>query len=275
MTNRDLHFNQPNNYFLFQFLRFSSKFSNITSIRKFYDAVNDRVCRLSSYACLQVALLGVRGNFCHQNSVEETVRRFADDFTSLRLKDLAEICFLVGRFDYKSDSKIEDKFCQNILIELKNRVSQIMKSPKCLPQCLHSLTLKGHYDEEAISVVLGKQFLKFAYGTNPIYGSDVFHLDAYARINLKDTYQGNLLTEKSRMLLGKILTEYIPVRNGKWHLRELDIMLLELQEASEEMYIHSYLAHPLPHYGPSGKCHIYIYIISSEIYRFDIFIITV
>lgn len=218
-----------------------------------HDAVNDKISRLSQFSCLHLALLGTSLNICHQNCMEQIVRRFAEDVTAIRMKDIERIAFVLGLHDVESEDRIENQLCQSILDELKNRVNEIVTHPRCLPLCLHYLTMKGYYDEELISVALSKKFLDFAYGNQIHYGKELFGLDSYVQINLKETYKGNVLTAKNRKYMGKMLTQYVPNRSGKFRLSASDKLLLELKETADELCGHSYFAHALPHFDRPGK----------------------
>lgn len=186
--------------------------------------------------------------------MEQIVRRFSVDVKSIRIKDIERITFVIGLFDFESDSRIENQLCQNILDELKQRVDDIVKHPQCLPLCLHYLTMKGYYDEELISVALSKKFVHLAYGGNQVkYGKELFALDSYVKINLKETYRGDELTEKNRQYMGKMLTQYIPNRSDKFRLSATDKILLELEETAQELCNHCYFAHVLPHFDRPGQ----------------------
>lgn len=218
-----------------------------------YDAADDQVHRLSTLSCLHLAILGTHCQICHQKCIEHIVDRFNNDIKSLRMKDFERIAFVLGLYDFESESRIEENFCQNVFVEIKSRVDDIIKHPKCLPLCLHYLTMKGYCDEEMINVILSQQFLKLGYGTNVNFGREIFSLDSYARINLKDTYKGNLLPDKNRKYMGKVLSQYIPIRDGKWKLTATDTIMLELKETTDELFTHSYYAHALPHFDRPGK----------------------
>ncbi len=221
-------------------------------IRQFLDAVNNQIHRLTGLSCLHVALLGTQIHICQQDCIEQIVRRFSKDVKSIRMKDFERIAFVIGLFDFESESKVEDQLCQNILVELKNRAEEIVQYPKCFSLCLYYLTMKGYYDEELLSAALSKPYLTFAYGNQVKYGMEIFGLDSYAKINLRESYKGNEVTEKNRQYMGKMLTQYIPDRSGKFKVNATDAILLELKEATDELCTHCHFAHALPHYDRPG-----------------------
>lgn len=217
------------------------------------NAVAGQLSRLSSLTCLHVALLGTHLDICHQGCVEQMLLHFSDNLKSIRINDFERISNVIGVFDFESESKVESRLCQQILAELKNRVDEITQYPKYFIRCLHYLTLKGYCDEEMISVALSKPLLKLAYLNQTIYDVELFSLDSYAKVNLKETYTGNALTEKSRRCMGKMLTDYIPDRSKEFKINFVDNILLEIKETSEELCTHSYFVQTLPHFRRAGK----------------------
>lgn len=200
---------------------------------------------------MHIALLGTPHHISQQKCLEKIANRFSDDITTIRLKDFERITFVIGSSDFTSDNQIENRLCEQILAELKNRVSEIVQYPKCLPLCLHFLSLKGYHDEELLNVVLGEPFLGFAYKTLPNYGRELFSLDSYAKIQLKETYKGNQLSEKVRRYMGQMFTDYIP--SSEFKLSPSDKILAPVKETTEELFRHCYYAHTLPHYPRTGE----------------------
>lgn len=166
---------------------------------------------------------------------------------------MERIAFLIGIMDFETSSGIENQLCENILVELKDRIDEISKFPRCFTNCLHYLTFKDFFSEEFLSTILDEKFLKFTFGKNVIVGREVFALDSYARINLQASYNGNLLNLRRRQMMGKHLCHYIPDRSGKYRLSTSDELLLEITETVEELYKFCKISHVLPHYERAGK----------------------
>ncbi|KAJ6636950.1 FAST kinase domain-containing protein 5, mitochondrial [Pseudolycoriella hygida] len=238
-------------------LRYSAVIKHVDLIEKLMEAVNVQIHRLNTYSCLHLALLGTNLHICHQNLIEQVILRFVTHIKSIRIKDFERIANVIGFFDFETESKIENELCRGILTELKNRIDEITNHPKCFSLCINFLTMKGYYDEEMINVIFGQQFLLHAYSNLYLFGKELFSLDAFTKINLKDTYRGNQLSEKSRQYLGKMKTLYVPDRNRNNKISATDLILLEVKEATEKLIGHCTLTHALPHHDRADVIFVY------------------
>lgn len=234
-------------------LRYSSRLPHVEVMLELLDKLMAQIPRLSLMSCLHVLLLGTDMQVCHSDIVEAILHRFDKDVPGTRLKEMERISFALGLFDFKSKCGIEKTISEKILAELKNRVPEIMKYPKCLPSTLHYLSYRGFVDAELISSVLDEQYLGLAYGRNANLGREVFCLDSYVQIYMKDTYNGNRLLEKRRKTMGKILCHYIPERGGTFKTSATDKILLEIKETAEMLFGSCHMAHVLPHFDRPGK----------------------
>lgn len=220
------------------------------------DSIVPQIPRLSLMSCLHVLLLGSDIQLCHLPTIEPILHRFQDQVPNIRLKEIERISFVMGLFYLQSRLPIADQLSRQILGNLKTRVDEIMKYPRCFPTCLQYLAYSGYADAELISCALDERFCEMAYGRNVTLGRELFGLDAYAQINLKDSYGGLLLENKRRRTMGKILVHYIPTRSGDHKLSATDKILLEIKEAAERSVGDCHMAHVLPHYDRPGKCEI-------------------
>lgn len=230
-------------------LRYSSRIPHVDPMRCLLDACVPQVGRLSLLSCLHVMLLGTDLQLCHAAAIEACLQRFADaPIADVRLKDMERIAFVLGLFNYRSPSGVADVLSERFLGELKNRVPEIMRYPRCLPACLQYLSYRGWADAELISTVLDEQYCRNAYGRNVSLGRELFGLDSYAKIDLRETYDGRVLDEKRRRQMGIILVHYIPTRDGGHKLSATDKILLEMMEAVQVEIGPCRLAHVLPHF---------------------------
>lgn len=238
---------------MLQTLRYSSKPIHAEHMNALLDTIVPQLPRLSLMSCLHVLLLGSDIQFCHNASIEPILHRFKDEIPNLRLKEIERIAFVMGLFYLQTHLPIADLVSQQILINLKSRVEEIMKYPRCFPACLQYLAYSGYTDDELISSVLDERFCEMAYGRNVTLGRELFGLDSFARINLKDSYKGLLLEDKRRRTMGKILVHYIPRRDGEFKLSATDKILLEMKEAAQRVWGECHMAHVLPHYDRPGR----------------------
>lgn len=209
--------------------------------------------RFNLMTCLHMILLGTDIQVCHNGLTEIVLQRFHKELPKMRLKELERVSFVMGLYNFESKSGIERVLGEAILKELKNRIPEIIQYPRCLPACLHYLTLRGHHDAELISSVLDPNFIDRAYGKNRTLGREIFALDCFTKINLKNVYTGHSLTEKRLREMGKFFCHYIPSRDSGYKLNNSDRILVELAETINQIYTHSHMAHVLPHYERPGK----------------------
>lgn len=233
---------------LMKTLRYSHKPHHDVLITEILDRVVSQIPRLNLLTCLHVALMGSNLQMCHPKSLRPIVERFCREIKEARLKDMERISFLIGLYDFETESGIEMELCRRIVDELKERVPEIVRHPRVFVSCLSYLTQKGVADAELISSVLEPNFLAITYGKNVLLGREVFALDGYVQINMKDTYTGNRLPDKKRAQMGKLLTHYLPSRDGKYKLAATDTFLLEIKEAVQKVVEHCHMAHALPHF---------------------------
>lgn len=235
-------------------LRYSSRPPQAAVMERLLDACVAQVPRLSLLSCLHVLLLGSDILLCHRPTMELCLQRFAAaPVAEIRLKDMERVAFVMGVFNYRSASGVADALSERFLGELKGRVPEIMRHPRCLPMCLQFLSWRGAADAELLAQVLSEAYCRHAYGRNVRLGRELFGLDSYAKIDLRETYEGEYLELKRRRQMGILLVHYIPSRENGFKLSATDRMLLEMMEAVEREFGACRLAHVLPHFDRPGK----------------------
>lgn len=214
----------------------------------------DRICaekfeQMNLFTALHAALLGCDIQCCHDELLEKIFTKFHNEIDTARLKDLERISFVLAMSNIRTPNKLEDALCEKIMNSLRGRIDEIMKYPKCFTNCLHFLTLRGHYDKEMLSSALERKFLKHAVGSKLALSREIFHLDTFVKINLQnENYEGAQLLDKNRKTMGTLLTQYIPERNSKYKLNVTDHFLLQIKEATNAILPQNQLRHILPNY---------------------------
>ncbi|XP_017486997.1 PREDICTED: FAST kinase domain-containing protein 5, mitochondrial [Rhagoletis zephyria] len=230
-------------------LRYSSKLPQVPQMMQLMEVLQEQVSRISLMSCLHLALFGVELQCCHDGVLELVLQRFNNEIANARLKDMERICLAISVFNYRSPTGVEQELCRKIISLLQTKVDEVMKYPRCFAACLHYLTLCGYHNEEMLTSALDKRFIDHAYGKNVTLGREIFNLDSFVKINLKDSgYTGNQLSEKMRRSMGKMLTQYIPERNSKFRLNNTDRILLEIKETFERILRPNTFKHILPHF---------------------------
>lgn len=233
---------------ILKILRYSSKFKQSDLMIQLLEKLCPHIDKISLICCLHIGLLGIDIQNTFDPVLELIVQRFNNELEFARLKDMERICLVVSLFNYNSPSDSDKKLCANILEKLKTKVDEVVLHPRCFPNCLHYLSMKGFYDEELISLALSKKFIRHTYSKKPLLARELFCLDSFTKINLKDSYMGNRLEDKTRRTMGKLMTDYVPDRNSKFRLSLTDKILLEVKETTELILKTATFKHILPHF---------------------------
>lgn len=229
-------------------LRYSSKIPHAPSMERLLTAFIPEIPRLSLFCCLHLALLGSDIHLCHQASLEAIIERFTKDIKLLRLKDMERIAFIIGHFNMTIEDRKDLTLLKSIVDELPNRIQEITHYPKSYLSLLNFMTLKEIYSEPLITAAFEKRFLLMTYGRNVAgAGREIISLDAFLRINLKNTnYAGNYFPQKPFKVVAKLTQDYVP--STEYRLTKSDRMLLEIKGAFQTRHQFAHIIHLLPHY---------------------------
>lgn len=128
------------------------------------DKILPQIERFNPLALMHIALLGINLQNCHFDLVVKVTELMNKNIKKIRLKDLDRMTLVISLYDIKTESGIEIEFLKNVQEELKFRVDEIMKHPRCFTSTVHYLTMKGVVDMDLISACLKENFLLLAYG---------------------------------------------------------------------------------------------------------------
>ncbi|XP_053678639.1 uncharacterized protein LOC128729015 [Anopheles nili] len=233
---------------ILKLLRYSSRIPNVSSMQNLLNALVPEIPRLSNLACLHIALLGSDTHVCHQPSLELIVEKYLRDITSLRLKDMERIAFVLAHGSVTLSDSRDSRLCHAILADLPNRVTEIAQYPKCYISLLHFLTMRHVYDNFLISAAFERKFLQLAYSKNiGGAGREAVSLDAFAAINLCGVYDGNRFPANAFQLVCKMTQDYLP--NPRYRLTKSDRMLLDIEATFYVLHSkHGRIMHLLPHF---------------------------
>ncbi|EDW29735.1 GL14978 [Drosophila persimilis] len=160
---------------------------------------------------------------------------------------MERIGLVMALFNVEMSPGVERRLAERLPDLMRQRLDEIMRYPRCFSNCLQFLTMRGVYDVELLGVALEPRFLQHAYrGALP--GREYFHLDGCARLLGGDVYKGSLLTEKQLQQMGKLYTQYIPDREGRFKLNKTDRILVDIRDAASDLYRHLSFKHILPQY---------------------------
>uniref|UniRef100_A0A182Q0T6 RAP domain-containing protein n=1 Tax=Anopheles farauti TaxID=69004 RepID=A0A182Q0T6_9DIPT len=232
---------------ILKLLRYSSRIPHVPSMQRLLDVLVAEIPRLSHLACLHIALLGSDIHVCHRESLELIVQKFLPAVSTLRLKDMERIAFVLAHGNVSLPGACDTHLLQAILAELPNRVQEIVQYPRCYIALLHFLALRHVYDAGFVSGAFEQRFLQLAYGRNIAgAGREAVALDAFTAINLP-VYDGNRFPPQAFRLVCKLTQDYLP--NPNYKLTKSDRMLLDIQETFGGMVGEPCrIMHLLPHY---------------------------
>ncbi|KAH8368209.1 hypothetical protein KR084_008549 [Drosophila pseudotakahashii] len=231
---------------LLKVLRYSSKLPQVEQLKSLLSALESQVERVSLLTCLHMALLGCELQTCNDVLVERILLRFERELDTARLKDIERICLVMALFNINTSSGVESRLAERLPDLLRQRKEEILRHPRCYTNCLQFLTMRGVYDLELLGVALEPRLVQLAYRSG-LPGREYFHLDGFARL-LGPQYQGALLSERQRQQMGRLYTQYIPQRDGRFKLNSTDRILLEIREALSLIHRPVTFKHILPQY---------------------------
>lgn len=149
---------------LLKVIRLSLQPTHVDMLFVLMDKLMPHIDRVSQLCCTHIALVGTNIHLYHEGTMNKIVQRFLNEIRSARLKDLERLAFALSLYNY--EHKMEPSIYKLIGEELcrSERTQEIQKFPKCLPCCLHYLSLQKVYLTEEISKVLDKSFICDVYG---------------------------------------------------------------------------------------------------------------
>lgn len=220
----------------------------------------DKLCleipQRTHLVALAICLLGERINYLHEGSIRAMTNKALQDINELSLKDFEQTCFLYIKYGIQPDFVEAHNLCRRFLEQIPRRSDDIITSARRLIPLLYCLAILGHYDVQLINNALRKDFLAAVHPHYSMYPVEVYGLDAFVKINLRDTYTGNRLEGKEAMSVVKAVMSYIPEKNGKFKVRGTDVMLLDLNDVVRELHQHCYMGHAIPQSGYAGTVNV-------------------
>lgn len=218
-------------------------------MNKLCDELLKRIEKYNYLTLMHIALIGVNMQNCHEELIIKITEKLNSEIKNIRLKDLDRMSHVISLYDIESKNGIEIEFMKNVLNELRVRVDEIIKHPRCFTSTLHYLTLKGIYDLELIASALKENFLTFAYGKNAkALSRDILCLDCYTKINLKGVYDGPQLNDRMRRTIATLQSQFIPYRNSPYKLTHTDKLLLDVKDFAEIKFGPNIMTQVLPQY---------------------------
>lgn len=169
----------------------------------------------SIHSCVEIADLGSGVQVSSNEITEYTLNRCIAEpniFETFTHDDLESLSRIIGLMNFTSASGIENVVAEKILQELRNRVDEMpsRKFHRHLLKIQNNLAQKDICDVELLENTLRSDYRRLIYVSSKKLVSDIYTMDAYARLNLAHVYNGDLLDEEHLEKLGKYATNYFP-----------------------------------------------------------------
>lgn len=156
-----------------------------------------------------------------------------------------------------------------LLKEIKNRLDKVTNRyfHTALINIIRNLSRIDVYDDELMHNLFRKDYLQFMYGKNTKLELPLYEIDGYNRVNLKDSYRGNLMPDKYLESL-RFLWEFIPDRVNRYKKRHR--FLYAMEDAVGSLFVHYRYANVLPFHKHPGKCFLLSFFYPFLLYSFKI-----
>lgn len=197
--------------------------------------------------CLDIILIGDKIQIYDPPSMEILINRVSNSIETFTIPNMDQLCYALVCFGHTSESSRD--LLAKLLHILPSQLKFIALSPRKFVPLVYHLAVLGFHDHELIHNALRKDFLRALYNTKRCYPSEVFALDAFAKINLKGTYEGGNLDEKDN----KILYErVIDIKCSNRRFYEPYKTLSRISEIFDGLQIPYQVGHALPHFETTG-----------------------
>lgn len=207
----------------------------------------------SPRTALAFCVIAERIHLFHEESIRALVKKALNNIAEFKLSDIEQTCLALAKFGIQPEFKEAHELCQLFLEEIPRRTEEIVLSPKRFIPLLYCLATLGYYNEELIHNALRKEFVDAVYPHYSMFPPEIYGLDAFVSVNLRDTYKGNRLDGKNVKGVIKHVMAYIPDENGPYKVRYSDRMLLDVAKIVADRYKYYCLGHALPQIGFAGK----------------------
>lgn len=120
---------------------------------------------------------------------------------------------------------------------------------------IRNLTMIDVYNLELLENILSPEYIKLIFKNSKQLEMQMYEIDGYCRINLRDIYKGNLL---SKSYLDKLcfLINWIPDRVNKYS--KSHEFAYSIEDVAKELFTHCQYAHAIPQRRHAGKISISI-----------------
>lgn len=203
--------------------------------------------------------MGISHRIYNDKLTQRVYQRILDSdegLGSLRHNEITQIADVLGTFTTATPNGNEIIIAERILKSLENLIHLSLYTGihrNMVTIMCHLLRL-GIYNMELIDNILRPDYIKLLYGRNKVLPVEIFLINGFTQINLKNIYSGNRLDKSYTQIMGKYMTDFIPDRNDSKRSRHTDF-ILSIEYCVEKLYKHYRYANAVSHYKNAGEIH--------------------
>lgn len=180
---------------------------------------------------------------------------FSNDSTSLhelRMGAIENISRMLAHSENAELTELRTPVANRILDELKRRSHQFTSRLfyEKMVIIIRNLTMVDAYDIEFMENLFRSDYFEYMHTKNARHQLQLFEIDGYNRINLRQFYHGNYLPDKYLKNV-KYLQDFIPDRAKRFHKRHQFCYAME--DIISRHFSHYQFAHVLPFCKNAGN----------------------
>lgn len=243
------------NFYIFQALKMNPPSTNeereqLENIQKdLYKSFSDRSLRI----CLLIADAGTSVRVFNDKIMFELFERClkqSNTLSDFKMSDLKRLSELIGYIPGYIEKKIS---IGHLLLDvLKNRLENVAQQNfhDNFIEIIRNLLHQGIYNSELLDNIFRSDYIKQIYKKRMQLAGAMYEIDGYARINLRNIYCGNLLSDE---YLGKFkfFGTRVPDQLNGHNVSEA--FVYKIENVIKHLFNNYQYAHAISHHRQAGK----------------------
>lgn len=180
----------------------------------------------------------------------ERCMKQSNELSGCEMSDLKRLSEIISFYHEYVEQRIA--IAHRILDELKNRLENVTQQNfhENLIEIIRNLLFLGIYDSEFLDNIFRSDYIKQMYKKAKPLANAMYEIDGFARINLKNIYCGNLLSDE---YLGKFkfFGTQIPDQVNRYKVSQA--FVYEIENVIKHLFKNYQYAHAIGHHRQAGK----------------------
>lgn len=174
-----------------------------------------------------------------------------DEFEDLSMSDLEYLSRILSMSNYH-DQEIVRQVGVLLLQEIKNRLLNVASRGfyEHFGNIVRNLTMIDVYDVELMDNLFRPDYIKCIHKHSKQVDMQLYEIDGYNRLNLKDIYNGNTLHDDYLDRLCYLIN-YVPDRVGRY--KKLDEFAYAIEDVVNKLFTYSKYTHAVGHRRHAGR----------------------